>query len=122
MTFRNKFKVEPMKAGWSGGAPASEGNTRENTNDYIYTKVLDFLEAKQNGNVGYLIPAGIIVSWSGTIANIPSGWILCDGSNGTPDLRSRFVRGAPASTDAGATGGSETHTHIIIGTVDTALT
>jgi hypothetical protein len=32
--------------------------------------------------------------WSGTIATIPSGWLLCNGSSGTPDLRNRFVIGA----------------------------
>ncbi len=54
------------------------------------------------------IPAGVIVMWSGTLATIPSGWSLCDGTGGTPDLRSRFVKGAPASTNPGGTGGSST--------------
>jgi len=40
------------------------------------------------------IPRGVIVMWSGTIATIPVGWALCDGTNGTPDLRDRFVVGA----------------------------
>ncbi len=40
------------------------------------------------------IPSGLISMWSGTIANIPSGWVLCNGSNGTPDLRNRFIIGA----------------------------
>jgi hypothetical protein len=40
------------------------------------------------------IPSGIITMWSGTIATIPSGWLLCNGSNGTPDLRDRFIVGA----------------------------
>lgn len=40
------------------------------------------------------IPSGVIVMWSGSIASIPSGWYLCNGSNGTPDLRNRFVVGA----------------------------
>lgn len=38
--------------------------------------------------------AGMIMMWSGSIATIPSGWLLCNGSNGTPDLRNRFVIGA----------------------------
>lgn len=38
--------------------------------------------------------SGVIVMWSGTIATIPSGWVLCNGSNGTPDLRNRFIIGA----------------------------
>jgi len=60
------------------------------------------------------IPVGGIIMWSGTIATIPTGWALCDGSNSTPDLRNRFIVGATASTgdttypglSVGATGGS----------------
>lgn len=40
------------------------------------------------------LPIGSIVIWSGTVASIPTGWQLCDGTNGTPDLRDRFVVGA----------------------------
>ena len=43
---------------------------------------------------GEQIPSGVIVMWSGNIANIPAGWALCDGTNGTPDLRDRFIVGA----------------------------
>ena len=39
-------------------------------------------------------PVGGIIMWSGSIATIPTGWALCNGSNGTPDLRNRFVIGA----------------------------
>jgi len=45
------------------------------------------------------VPAGAIIMWSGTIATIPSGWALCNGSSGTPDLRDRFIIGA--SQDSG---------------------
>lgn len=70
--------------------------------------------------------AGMIMMWSGTIATIPTGWVLCNGSNGTPDLRNRFVIGAHSdsagvaySTVTGTntqTGGSKdainvSHTH-----------
>ncbi len=40
------------------------------------------------------VPKGVIVMWSGRIADIPPGWALCDGTNGTPDLRDRFIVGA----------------------------
>lgn len=43
---------------------------------------------------GNIFVTGMIMMWSGTIATIPSGWALCNGSNGTPDLRNRFVIGA----------------------------
>jgi hypothetical protein len=42
--------------------------------------------------------SGMIMMWSGTIATIPSGWVLCNGSNGTPDLRNRFIIGAHSDT------------------------
>jgi hypothetical protein len=70
--------------------------------------------------------SGVIVMWSGTISTIPSGWVLCNGSNGTPDLRNRFIIGAHSDTTGVAyttitgsntqTGGSKdaivvSHTH-----------
>jgi len=48
--------------------------------------------------------------WSGSLATIPSGWALCDGTNGTPDLRDRFVLGAGAGENPGEAGGSHTKT------------
>lgn len=48
-----------------------------------------------------LIPTGIIVMWSGTIASIPATWYLCDGNNGTPNLTNRFVYGASDGSAAG---------------------
>jgi hypothetical protein len=75
---------------------------------------------------GNAFVAGMIMMWSGTIATIPSGWLLCDGTSSTPDLRNRFVIGA-FSDDSGTakttvtgtstqTGGSKdaivvSHTH-----------
>lgn len=52
------------------------------------------------------VPSGCIVLWSGSIASIPSGWVLCNGSSGTPDLRNRFVVGAGSTYAVAATGGS----------------
>ena len=54
------------------------------------------------------IPSGVILMWSGTLSNIPAGWNLCDGNNGTPNLIAKFVRSIQtASTEAGSTGGSD---------------
>jgi hypothetical protein len=53
---------------------------------------------------------GFIQMWSGSLINIPSGWFLCDGSNGTPDLRNRFIMGAGAAEPHGV-GGVTTHRH-----------
>lgn len=57
-----------------------------------------------------LIPAGVITLWSGSIASIPSGWLLCNGASSTPDLRDRFVVGAGTTYAVGATGGANTVT------------
>lgn len=56
------------------------------------------------------IPSGVICMWSGSIATIPTGWVLCNGSNGTPDLRNRFIVGAGSTYTQGNTGGSATQT------------
>lgn len=56
------------------------------------------------------IPAGLIMIWSGSVSTIPAGWALCDGGNGTPDLRDRFVVGVGSSYGVGATGGANTVT------------
>ncbi|MBR3628015.1 MAG: hypothetical protein IKN42_04115 [Elusimicrobia bacterium] len=56
-----------------------------------------------------MVPKGGIIIWSGSVNDIPAGWVLCDGSNGTPDLRDRFVLGAGNNYAVGATGGEETH-------------
>ena len=58
-----------------------------------------------------VIPSGIIIMWHGLLANIPVGWALCDGTNGTPDLRDRYLKGSAVSTNPGSTGGANTHTH-----------
>ncbi len=63
-----------------------------------------------------IVPAGMIMMWSGSIATIPSGWLLCDGTNGTPDLRNRFIVGAGSTYSVAGTGGSAdaivvSHTH-----------
>lgn len=56
------------------------------------------------------IAAGIITMWSGAIGAIPSGWFLCDGTNGTPDLRDKFIVGAGSAYVVNATGGAATVT------------
>jgi hypothetical protein len=57
------------------------------------------------------LPSGVIVMWSGPLDKIPAGWALCDGREGTPDLRSRFVLGVGAAEYLGDTGGSRSHQH-----------
>jgi microcystin-dependent protein len=56
---------------------------------------------------GSPIPSGVITMWSGAISEIPGGWTLCDGTDGTPDLTDRFVAGAGGQYSVGDAGGSD---------------
>jgi len=72
-----------------------------------------FNNIKVTGNADFGNFKGIIVMWSGS--NVPSGWTLCDGTNGTPDLRGRFVLGSGKGENLterkiNDKGGFETHT------------
>jgi hypothetical protein len=69
-------------------------------------------------STGTTIPTGMISLWYGSIGSVPLGWYLCDGTNGTPDLRDRFVVGAGSTYSVAATGGSAnaivvSHTHTV---------
>jgi hypothetical protein len=69
---------------------------------------------------GAAFVSGMIMLWSGSGGTIPSGWLLCNGSSGTPDLRNRFVVGAGSTYAVAATGGSAdaiviSHTHTFTG-------
>ena len=64
------------------------------------------------------IPTGCIVLWSGSTGSIPATWYLCDGTNGTPDLRNSFIVGAGSTYAVNATGGTAdaivvSHTHSV---------
>jgi hypothetical protein len=65
-----------------------------------------------------VLPTGCIIVWSGSQGSIPTGFVLCNGSNSTPDLRDKFVIGAGNSYTVGQTGGSAdaivvSHTHTV---------
>ena len=62
------------------------------------------------------VPSGCILIWSGSVGSIPSGFVICDGTNSTPDLRNSFILGAGNSYTVGQTGGATdavlvSHTH-----------
>jgi hypothetical protein len=54
---------------------------------------------------------GMIGLWLGTVANVPVGWDVCDGSNDTPDLRNKYIKVINITSEIGDTGGSNTHSH-----------
>jgi microcystin-dependent protein len=82
------------------------------------------------GTLNTPIAAGIIAMWSGAVGAVPAGWALCDGTNGTPNLKNRFIVGAGDAYAVGATGGADSvtlsesqipgHTHVISATTASA--
>ena len=92
-------------ANTTGNAPASNGSVHASWNLVADGAVSSI--PSMSGNAGKFLKtngsnllfedtfvSGMILLWSGTIATIPSGWVLCDGNNSSPDLRDRFVIGA----------------------------
>ncbi|KKN14573.1 hypothetical protein LCGC14_0994790 [marine sediment metagenome] len=61
------------------------------------------------------IVKGMIQLWYGSIASIPGGWQLCDGTNGSPDLDTRYVMGSGAIRNPGEIGGTNSHDHSFTG-------
>lgn len=87
-------------------AAPSTNTTQIATTAFVQTSATSTLAAATAADATRL-PAGVIVMWSGSIASIPAGWYLCNGSNGTPDLRDRFVVGAGTTYAVAGTGGSK---------------
>ncbi len=107
----------PTFTGTPAGPTASAGasTTQLATTAFVTTAIATATAA--------LVPAGMIMIWSGSVGSIPSGWTLCNGSNSTPDLRDKFIIGAGSTYAVGGTGGSANavvvdHTHTA--TTDTA--
>jgi hypothetical protein len=97
----------------TGTATGTTPTTGDNSTKFATTA---FVQSVAGGS----FPSGGIIMWKGSIATIPSGWYLCNGSNGTPDLRDRFIVGAGSTYAVGATGGSAdaiivSHSHGVSG-------
>lgn len=81
-------------------------NTAE-TVEPAYKKLL----AIQNRSGSNQTPFGLIGLWKNALSAIPRGFVLCDGTLGTQDMRDRFVKCAADSSEIGNTGGANTHSH-----------
>lgn len=94
--------------------PAATPSTTDNvtlaasaeTVEPAYTKLLA-IQASATIN----IPLAIIALWKGTLAAIPLGWKLCDGTGGTVDMRGRHLKITGTVGGVAETGGANTHTH-----------
>lgn len=76
--------------------------------DTKITNSISNLKTETTNLVQQSMPYGAIIMWHGNTSNIPSGWALCNGQNGTPNMTDRFVVGAGGSYGAWATGGNTT--------------
>lgn len=93
----------------TGNAAAPTAANGTNTTQIATTAFVD-------NTVTNRVPTGVITLWFGSLVSIPAGWALCNGANGTPDLRDKFVVGAGSTYAVSATGGSAnaivvSHTH-----------
>jgi len=80
--------------------------TTSETVEPAYTKLVPIQKTASG-----IAVVGLIGMWLGTLASIPAGWILCDGTSDTKDMRGRHLKCANATTESGDTGGANTHTH-----------
>ena len=90
---------------------ASSGNQPNRVDtDFTYNPSTNLL--KIDGTAGGIVPSGAIIMWSGAANAIPTGYVLCNGSNSTPDLRNRFVVGAGSGSNYNVndTGGADSVT------------
>jgi hypothetical protein len=55
-------------------------------------------------------PTGVILPFYATSGKIPDGWAICDGTNHTPDLRNKFLRGTASMADVTGEGGADSYT------------
>ena len=74
--------------------------------------IAELVKGDHLASLNYSIPKGVIVMWSGSRDSIPNGWVLCDGSFGTPDLRDKFVVSIGTKYKPGDEGGKSTNTWI----------
>ena len=114
-----------LSAGSSGGASVTSSDTAPTNptagdiwfktdelalkiyyNDGDSNQWVDAIAPAMASGGGGGVPTGTIAMWSGAANAIPTGWTVCDGTNGTPDLRDRFVVGAGTLYSVDATGGS----------------
>lgn len=105
-----------------GNDPKSQGDdhlrTVKRAVKNTFPNITGRVEATQAQLNGLLIPGvvptrGMIMMWYGARSVVPAGWLICDGTQGTPNLLNRFPMGAGATNiNEGATGGAENHTHV----------
>lgn len=74
--------------------------------DALKQEILDMIPTNEEISRLAALPRGSIIVW--TSKDIPNGWVICDGTNGTPDMRDKFIVGASNNRDINVTGGHAT--------------
>ena len=105
--------TNPIQLGTDGRPPQEIWLTSGSSYKFVLTDSTNAVIATYDNLYGIIgttpavsaVPSGGIIMWSGSIGSIPSGYYICDGTNGTPDLRDRFVVGAGNTYAVGNTGG-----------------
>lgn len=106
-------KAEMEAAYWYAG---NDGSGSGADADLIYRSTGN-LHAASFAGMG--VPTGLVIIWYGSVASIPSGWHICDGSGGTIDLRNRFPVGAGTGSSY-SVGDTGTGSHTVLGAVNVA--
>ena len=105
------FTIVRAQEGTSAAAHSAGVRVALDVTAKLITDLDTAVNAIENASPGATLPSGLITMWSGTIANIPTGFVICDGNSSTPNLLTRFVEGvATAATNPGATGGATNKT------------
>lgn len=83
---------------------------RAEYDNYLYSKEIYFdVDGVRTNLIDIIMPVGSIIMFDGK-KNVPKNWAICDGSNGTPNLKDKFIKGVTSTSEVGKTGGSSTHT------------
>lgn len=126
--YDSDYSADNKKDTWSGGGSACDRHTHTVTlnasiaqagsaysgtvnNDGATEPLYKKLLAIKNNTGRVHQPRNIIGMWLGSLTAIPFGWVLCDGNNGTPDMRGYHLKIANTTGEIGNTGGSNTHSH-----------
>lgn len=86
-------------------SPSSVGFVKQQL-DELKQEILDMIPTTEEISKLSALPRGSIIIW--TSQTIPTGWAICDGTNGTPDMRDKFIVGASNTRDINVTGGHAT--------------
>lgn len=101
MSVEGKFEGNVRTTRTASYIPIKKAKSSSKTkiaSSFTILKSIDTLMSELDEAKKHHVPTGSIMMWSGAIADIPSGWALCNGQNGTPNLQARFIVGAGSST------------------------